>query len=345
MRTPTLTGKVAWCQFSPFMRLLEGYRGRESSNLSEDELLQTWKSIVRYRDWMSFLAETTGLSNHDCLIAMSIIHFVAATNRKLMDRHSIGERDIKLSFVFLPRLIECLPSICLLLLRYIVKLTLDDAQDRNTPYDQLQHTGNHGWRGHTLPQERELGRQAKFFLLNCVTGSTSLLLDVYRPMYNNMADERYYDRWMLVTSTKMAYLMQFLTHPTKSGQDYNSIKPLMGCLAFHVRLVELCEDMESLQPVHHKNERLHSLEERLTFENTRMRNIDEQVIGYFSDSNSTSEAIRSLDLEEIGRSLKAVYVGADVIPTEDIISTVGDKHSDKYQLDRWGTDHAANGSV
>lgn len=342
MATATLSGKVAWCQFSPFMRLLEGYRGRVSTNLSKDELLQTWKSITRYRDWMSFLHDTTALGKNDCLVAISLIHFVAATNKKLVDRHSIGERDTRLSFVFLPKLIECLPPFCVILLRYIIKWTLNDAQDRNTPYDQLQYTQDLGWRGYTAQQpfqSTELCKQAKLFLLNCVLGSTSMLLDIYKPMYNNMADERSYDRWMRLSSINMAGVTRFLTYPTTVAHEYQSSKPLMGCFSFHARLVELCEEEDMLRPIHPKDDSAMSLEDRLTFEYARMQGIDEQIDAQFNDMNSTSKIIRSLDLEDIGRSLKAVFVDLDGVRTEDIVSRVGDRHADRYHFARWGTKH------
>lgn len=345
MGTPILPGTVAWCQFAPFMRLLEAFRGRVSTKLSKDELLQTWKSIARYRDWISFLCETTGLAKNDCLIAISIIHFVAATNKKLMDRHSISERDTTLSFVFLPRLIECLPAFTILLLRFIINCTLNDAQDRNTPYNRLKYTEDSSWRGYTTAPPTEQSKQAKFFLLNCVLGSTSMLLDVYRPMYNNMADERLYDRWIRLSSMNMEYVRGVLTQTTTAGLDYHRLKPLMGCFAFHARLVKFCEEGKLLHPVQRKPDSTLGLEDRLTYEYARMQSFDEQIDAKFNDIESTSKMIRGLDLEDIGRSLKAVLVDLDSTRTEDIISKVGDELADKYNLDRWGTERTEQNAV
>lgn len=335
MDTESLPGTVARNQFAPFMRLLVGYRGRTSRTISKDELLQTWKSVTRYRDWISSISETTGLDKHDCLIAVSIIHFLAATNKKLMDRHAVGQREIPLAFTFLPRLIECLPAFSILLVQYIVKWTLNDAQERNTPYDRLKYTNTPNW-DYAAIQTTQFDRPAKLFLLNCVLGSTCALLDTYRPMYNNMADESFYDKIVARASSMTAWTNRILTDPSTGGTGNASLKPLMGSFALHVRLVELCEEGDLLDCTEPKIDSALNLEERLTFEYHRMQAIDEQIDERFNKIESTSQKIRGLNLEDIGRSLKAAFMDLETTKTESVIPEIGDKHFDRYRLNRWG---------
>lgn len=341
MQTEILPGMVAWYQFAPFMRILEGYRGRVSTKLSKAELLQSWQSVTRHRDWMSFLRDATRLDKNDCLTAVSIIHVIAGANLILMGRHCVNVKDAKLSFMFLPRFVRCLPPFVILLLRYIIEWTMQDTQERHIPYDQLQHLNEPGLPdtpdgGLLLPDSAGYGRQAKLFLLNCVQESTSMLLDTYRPMYNYLADQESYARWMRLNSVSVIYIARCLEHRNQSSQYCRSLKPVMGCFALHARLVELSQEGTILHPVDPEVDSTLDRPNRLAFEYTRMQKIDDQIHQQFSDTEWASMMIRSLDLEAIGRSLKDAFDELRATKTEDVFSRVGERHCEMYTLDRWG---------
>lgn len=325
-----LSGMIAWYQFAPFMRLLEGYRGRSTTEYSSAELVQTWKSIIMHRDWLAFLRETTGLNTEICLTAVCIVHFIAASYKKVLEsRGPSGDHSVR-SLVFFGKVVQNLPVYGVMLLRYIINITLEDVNERQMPYDRL-----HYLRILSSVELDDDRRKANLFMLDCVSTHTFALLDGYVPLYNLLADPRLHQGFVGTNSSKAVAMLRCFPQPPADWADTEDADFLLGYFALHTRLIRTMKENGSLSSIDGTVDTGWDVWKRMSFEYKRMQRIDNELGRMFANMRSTPNEIRELDLEGIGRFLKDLTTKLQTMSQGDV-ARLGEQHREAYKLDRWG---------
>lgn len=269
-----------------------------------------------------------------CMTAVCIVHFIAASNKKILEgRGTNGDHPVR-SLVFFVKVVQKLPAYGTMLLRYIISVTLRDIHERHMPYERLRPF--HRSYGLEFPDELEDDqRKARLFIRDCVNTHTFALLDGYVPLYNLLADSRLHQGFIRTITSKALGIIRFFPRPPMDRAGPRDATFTLGYFALHANLIEIMKEGEISCPFDRTVDIGWSVWRRLSVEYDRMQAMDKALGRMFAGMRFTPNEIRDLDLEGIGRSLKDITTELQTMSEEEV-AELGLKHYEMYMLDRWG---------